>query len=224
MALYCEQKFAGMSLERIDDDGTFAGYASVFETPDLANDQFEKGAFAKSLTRRTATGVRMLYQHDPSRPIGTWDTIREDEVGLYVRGRLTMSTTAASEVHQLLRAGAIDGLSIGFRTVRATNDRVAGVRRIKEADLWEISVVTFPMQPAARVGKVKSTSLSGCFPSKRQVERLLTRQAGLSRRQARLMLEKGFNHLASMQDAAGANHAVLAEHIRNAAATLSARR
>ncbi len=159
-ALAYEQKRADLVLEALEADGTFSGYASLFNKPDLGRDVIEPGAFARSLATRKAGGIRMLFQHDPNQPIGTWEEIREDARGLFVRGRLATGAARAREVLSLLRAGALDGLSIGFRTVRARADRLAGVRRILEADLWEISVVTFPMMPEARVGRVKSAQRS----------------------------------------------------------------
>src|SRR5690606_27359824 len=98
--------------------------------------------------------IRMLYQHDPAEPIGRWLEIREDDRGLFVRGMLAPGVARAREVLELMRAGALDGLSVGFRTVRSR--RTGGVRRILEADLWEISIVTFPMLPGARVESVKA--------------------------------------------------------------------
>ncbi len=95
-------------------------------------------------------------QHDPAEPIGRWHTIREDERGLYVEGVLSPGVARAREVLQLMKSGALDGLSIGFQTVRSRTDRGSGVRRILEADLWEISIVTFPMLPSARVSNVKN--------------------------------------------------------------------
>ena len=149
------RKFASLELRGLRRDGSFSGYASVFGAVDLGKDTIERGAFRRSLAERGAEGVRMLFQHDPSEPIGAWTTIREDQRGLYVEGVLADGVARAREVHQLLKNAALDGLSIGFRTVRARTDAKSGVRRILEADLWEISVVTFPMQPLARVQNVK---------------------------------------------------------------------
>jgi HK97 family phage prohead protease len=136
-------------------DGTFSGYASLFGETDLNRDRVMPGAFAKSLARRGAAGVRMLFQHDPATPIGVWTEVREDSRGLFVRGRLTTDVAKGREALALMRAGAIDGLSIGFRTVRGKTDAKTGVRSLVEIDLWEISVVTFPMLPTARVTMVK---------------------------------------------------------------------
>ena len=105
----------------------------------------------------------MLFQHDPAAPIGVWRELREDARGLFVRGRLTTDVAKGREVLALMRAGAIDGLSIGFRTVRGKTDAKSGVRSLIEIDLWEISVVTFPMLPAARVSSVKSFSLAAAM-------------------------------------------------------------
>ncbi|WP_409526940.1 HK97 family phage prohead protease [Rhizobium sp. G21] len=145
----------------LDASGAFSGYASLFGETDLGRDSVERGAFLKSLARRGAEGVRMLYQHDPAEPIGVWRTIREDGRGLYVEGLLSDGVARAREVRELMRTKALDGLSIGFETVRARADPKSGVRRILEADLWEISIVTFPMLPGARVSAVKALGLAG---------------------------------------------------------------
>lgn len=150
-----ERKFVDLSLETVEADGVFTGYASLFGKVDLGKDVVERGAFARSIEARGAGGIRMLFQHDPNEPIGTWTEVREDARGLFVRGRLSKDVARAREILGLMRVGALDGLSIGFKTVRARNDAAAGVRRIVEADLWEISVVTFPMLPGARIETVR---------------------------------------------------------------------
>jgi uncharacterized protein len=131
--------------------GVFAGYASLFGVPDATGDVVMPGAFAASLARRGPGGIRMLFQHDASRPLGTWLELREDSRGLFVRGRLSPEVQLAEELGQLLHDGAIDGLSIGFRAVLATRDRLTRQRRLTKVDLWEISLVTFPMLEGARV-------------------------------------------------------------------------
>jgi HK97 family phage prohead protease len=138
------------------EDGLFEGYASLFGAEDQGRDIVMAGAFARSLARGPAAQVRMLFQHDPAQPIGVWETLREDARGLYVRGRLTLGVARAREILALLREGALDGLSIGFHTRKAVRDARTGQRRLYELDLWEISLVTFPMLPGARVGAVKS--------------------------------------------------------------------
>ncbi|MFG1464251.1 HK97 family phage prohead protease [Xanthobacter sp. DSM 24535] len=128
-----------------------AGYACRFEVIDLGRDIIERGAFAAGLALRGPGAVRMLYQHDPAAPIGVWTHIVEDARGLYVRGRLAGDVERAREVASLIRLGALDGLSIGFKAAAARTDPRTRVRRISRIDLWEISIVTFPMQPDARV-------------------------------------------------------------------------
>lgn len=144
--------------ERLDiaPDGTLEGYASIFGEVDTARDVVAPGAFLDTIARRGPRGIRMLFQHDPSEPVGVWHQVREDGRGLYVRGRLATEVTRARELLSLIRAGALDGLSIGFRTVRARADRSRGVRRLEKVDLWEISLVTFPMLANARVTSVKT--------------------------------------------------------------------
>ena len=100
-------------------------------------------------------GVKLLFQHDPNEPIGVWLELYEDAKGLFARGRLMPEVARAREVLSLMRAGALDGLSIGFRTVKGRTDPKNGVRRLDKIDLWEISIVTFPMLPEARVSTVK---------------------------------------------------------------------
>ncbi|TDL79594.1 HK97 family phage prohead protease [Palleronia sediminis] len=129
------------------------GYASIFGAVDQGGDVVEPCAYGASLTALAARGgkVRMLWQHDPAQPIGVWDEVREDGRGLWVRGRLLPEVARAREAAALLEAGAIDGLSIGYRTRRATRD-AGGGRRLTELELWEVSLVTFPMLGEARVG------------------------------------------------------------------------
>ncbi len=139
-------------------DGSFTGYASLFGTEDQGRDVVMPGAFRASLARRGTSDVRMLFQHDPAQPIGVWETIREDAHGLLVAGRLTLGVARAGEILALMRDGAVDGLSIGFRTRKALRDARTGQRRLYEIDLWEISVVTFPMLSGARIGAVKQAA------------------------------------------------------------------
>jgi HK97 family phage prohead protease len=130
-------------------DGHFTGYASLFGVPDLGRDVVMPGAFAASLARRGPAGVRLLFQHDPAEPIGRWLTLREDARGLRAEGQLNLDVQRAREVDALMRQGGLDGLSIGFRTLLA-RPGAGGARRLHQVDLWEISLVTFPLQPGAR--------------------------------------------------------------------------
>jgi len=135
----------------IDAEGRFAGYASAFGLVDESGDVVMPGAFVRSLSRRGTPGVRMLFQHDPKEPIGVWEAIREDGFGLWVEGRLVPGVPRADALRRLIETRAIDGLSIGFRTVRATRESKGGHRKLWQIDLWEISIVTFPMLDRARI-------------------------------------------------------------------------
>lgn len=126
------------------------GYASLFWAKDLNDDVVARGAFAGSLVRTGAAGVRMLHQHDAAEPVGVWDAMVEDERGLFVRGRITGATPRGRLVGALVRTGALDGLSIGFRQVKARGDGNR-LRVLSEVELWEVSIVTFPMLPGARL-------------------------------------------------------------------------
>ncbi|MGB2596294.1 MAG: HK97 family phage prohead protease [Pseudolabrys sp.] len=139
----------------IDADGTVEGYASLFGELDQARDMMMRGAFAETLSARGIRRVPMLFQHDPSEPVGIWLELREDHRGLFARGRLIPEVARGRELLSLLRAGAIDGLSIGFHTSKARIDPGTRIRRIYAVDLWEISIVTFPMLTGARVRAVK---------------------------------------------------------------------
>jgi HK97 family phage prohead protease len=155
-----EIKQATATLAATDAGGRFDGYASLFHVADLGRDMMIPGAFSASLRRKGASGIRMLWQHDPAQPIGVWIDIREDALGLRVSGQLNLAVARGRETFALLRQKAVDGLSIGFHCQRAASDRATGLRRILQVDLWEVSVVTFPMLPQARVSAVKMMSLS----------------------------------------------------------------
>lgn len=132
----------------------FEGHASLFGAADMNGDVVRAGAFTASLRRSGARGVRMLFQHDASEPVGVWEEIREDARGLYVQGRILLSGPRGRATAGLVRDGAVDGLSIGFRTRRFA-PRPGGGRELIEIDLWEVSIVTFPMLPQARLRLVK---------------------------------------------------------------------
>jgi HK97 family phage prohead protease len=138
---------------RLEAGARITGYASRFGIADGGGDVVEAGAYCDSLARASAEGraVRMLWQHDPCQVIGVWDVVREDKRGLWVEGRLLDGVAKAREAAALIEAGALDGLSIGYTVKRAVKDR-EGRRVLKELELWEVSLVTFPMLPSARVG------------------------------------------------------------------------
>jgi HK97 family phage prohead protease len=139
-------------------DGAVEGYASLFGEVDQARDMVMPGAFAQTLRTRGLRRIPMLFQHDPAEPVGVWLELREDLRGLYARGRLIPDVARARELLSLVREGAVDGLSIGYRTVRGAIDPRTRIRRLHQVDLWEISIVTFPLLAGARVRAVKQAS------------------------------------------------------------------
>ena len=167
-----ERKFCTFDADMSVTDGcVIEGYASRFGQRDQGNDVVASGAYGASLTRLAEAGraVRMLWQHDPAQPIGVWDEVREDETGLFVKGRILESVEKGREAAALVAAGAIDGLSIGYRTKAATKDK-QGRRVLTELELWEVSLVTFPMLPSARVAsKGEDPAVAGL----RQVARMI---------------------------------------------------
>lgn len=162
-------------------DGAIEGYGAVFNLMDRGGDIILPGAFAKSLNELQSRGgnVPMLWQHRTSEPIGVWNALSEDSYGLKVAGELILDVPQASAARALLRRKAINGLSIGYITRDADIDRQTGVRRIKELELFEISLVTMPMMPEAIVSDVKAW-----FDDKK-CERAM-RDAGLSIRESKI--------------------------------------
>ncbi len=149
-----EHKYCQLGTDLIVTDGaTIEGYASLFGKADQGGDTVEVGAYDQSLkiTAQKGGRIKMLWQHKPSEPIGVWDEVRADKKGLWVRGRILTDVARGKEAAALIEAGAIDGLSIGYRTIKARKSDKGG-RLLSELELWEVSLVTFPMLPEARVG------------------------------------------------------------------------
>lgn len=188
-----------LDVKDLNSEGEFSGYASVWDVVDVGRDVIKKGAFKKSIREKKAGNIRMLFQHDPAMPIGVWQEMAEDEKGLLVKGQLMIKVQKGMEVMELMKAKAIDGLSIGFRTVSFAYERPKKddgqlgdmVRIIKEVDLWEVSVVTFPMNTEARIQSVKGEWL------KRDVERTL-RDAGMPNSFAKLVTIHGYDEAQKM--------------------------
>lgn len=149
MALKLEKKFNNEPL--VQTKNRIAGYASLFEVEDEQGDIVSRGAFVKSINKRGISGIKMLWQHDPMKPIGYWEKIYEDEKGLYVEGCILDDIAQGKEALSLLKARAVTGLSIGYRTLVSGNAN-AKSRILQSLDLWEISLVTFPMLKEAEVG------------------------------------------------------------------------
>ncbi len=186
-----------------DEKGVFEGYGSIFGNVDLGNDVIQSGAFTKSINRTGAKGVKLLYQHKTDMPIGVFESIEEDQKGLKVKGRLAMGTQAGRETYELMKMGALDGLSIGFKTSAkgASYDPKTKRRMIKEVELMEISVVTFPMNPRAKIRKVKGQDVSI-----REWENGLRDAFSLSRSEAKIAAK-------AVQDAFSLRDAEPEEHI-----------
>lgn len=187
---------AAFELKAANEEGVFEGYASVFDLEDDGADIIEHGAFATSLKQREAREIKLLWQHDPSQPIGVIDSLVEDTRGLYVKGRLLLDVTRAREALALMRSGVLDGLSIGYRAKKARHNRARGVRILDEIDLWEVSLVTFPMQSEARIHAFKSVPRT----SIRDFESFLRDAGGFSRREAKAVAAGGFKALSRCDD------------------------
>ena len=140
-------------IKSVKDDGTFTGYGSVFGVVDSYQEIVAPGAFTESLQSRMPS---LLWQHRSGEPIGVWPVVKEDNIGLQVEGKLALKTSRGAEAYELLKMGAISGLSIGFMTREDSYDKLTGIRTLKKVDLWEVSLVTFPANDSARVSQVKS--------------------------------------------------------------------
>lgn len=160
-----------LSFKNLSDDGCFEGYASVFNIIDHQRELVLPGAFHKSLD--SGQHLKMLWQHDMQMPIGVWESVYEDNYGLYVKGRLLMDLPKGREAYTLLKGGVIDGLSIGFMPVKSHFDDAKQSRFISEIDLVEISLVTFASNPKARVTCVKNNGVGDIGLSSLK-EKLLT--------------------------------------------------
>jgi HK97 family phage prohead protease len=186
-------EYKQLSLEwKADETGTIEGYGSVYGNKDLGGDIVVSGAFADSLS--SGRKIKMLSQHDPHAVIGVWDELSDDGKGLRVKGRILTQIQAGKDAYELVKAGAMDGLSIGYRILLAK--AVNGARMIEKADLWEVSLVTFPMNEMTRIDAVKASDLT-----ERDFERVLTRDAGFSRSIAQRLMAGGYDAIKAMRDA-----------------------
>jgi len=185
-----------------NNQGIFTGYGSIFGNEDQGNDIMQKGAFTKSLVNRPVSKVKMLYQHKTDEPIGVFTDMYEDSKGLFVKGQLAMGTQKGREAYELLKMGALDGMSIGFKAdpeKQGYNENKRGVRTLKEVDLMEISLVTFPMNESALIETVK-----GNAKNIREWEKILRDAGGLSRTEAKIGA-KALSESLSQRDAGDDN-------------------
>ncbi len=169
-----EQKSLSLDVKAVGEEGQIEGYGAVFGNRDSYGDVIVKGAFAETLKGRKP---KMLWQHNMMDPIGSWDDYLEDERGLYMKGRIAIKSTKGRDAYELVKAGAIDGLSIGY--VTKDYDMEGGARMLKEVDLFETSLVTMPANAAALVTNVKNADV-------RDIEAVL-RQMNFSRSEAKAM-------------------------------------
>ena len=183
----CDTELKHLTFEteiKSDAQGVFTGYGSIFGNEDQGKDIMQKGAFTKSLVSRPPSKVKMLFQHKTDEPIGIFTDMYEDNKGLYVKGQLAMGTQKGREAYELLKMGALDGMSIGFRAdpeKQGYNENKRGIRTLKEVDLMEISLVTFPMNESALIESVK-----GNAKNIREWEKILREAGGLSRTEAKI--------------------------------------
>lgn len=179
-----------------DDTGAMLieGYGSTFGgEPDSYGDIVAKGAFSESLKGRKP---KMLYQHDSRRIPGVWDEASEDSKGLYLKGHF-INTTLGRDAYEEAKSGALDSMSIGFYCRSAEYDEKKSIRTIKKADLFEVSLVTFPANSNALITGVKAADITTI----RQFEDFLRDAGGFSREQAKAIAARGFKALDAQRDA-----------------------
>jgi HK97 family phage prohead protease len=177
-----EIKSLDLAVKAEGDEGEFTGYGSVFDVIDSQGDKITKGAFTGSIAERMP---KMLWQHNMAEPIGRWTEAREDSKGLYLRGKLSTGTTRGRDAYALIKDGALDGLSIGYRVKTGGAMREGNVRVLKDIDLWEVSLVTIPALSVAMVDGIKSDFAED------DLEDLLRRN-GFSRTAAKAVVSRGF--------------------------------
>jgi len=190
----------GLQIKSLDGEGAFEGYASTFGNRDLGGDIVEPGAFSKSLKERGAKGVKMLLDHDPRQRIGAWQDIREDSTGLFVKGQLFMEKQIGRETHVDLKGGALDKMSIGYRTRQSSDDGRRRARLLKDVDLLEISLVTFAMNESASVTAVKAAE---SVKTIREFEDFLRDVGGFSHAKAKAIAASGFKGHSEPRDEDG---------------------
>lgn len=198
-----------LKLKSVSDSGEFEGYGSVFGVKDSHGDIVIPGAFGNSLNawREKNTLPAMLWQHRVDEPIGIYTEMKEDDVGLFVKGRLLIDDDPlAKRAHAHMKAGSLTGLSIGFVLKDWEYDRNKDAFLLKEIELWEVSPVTFASNDEARVSDVKSAFARGETPSPKSIERVL-RDVGLSRTQAKAFMAKGYGAI-SLREAEEVNDAL----------------
>lgn len=165
--------------------GFFSGYASVFGLVDSYGDTIAPGAYSKTLQNRERP-IQLRWNHYGG-VVGKWLTLREDEKGLYVEGELTPGHSVAQDAYALMKHGAVNGLSIGYRPIEA-EQKDDGTRLLKQIDLVEISIVETPADAAALIGDVKS-AIDGA-ESLKEIEALLRDVGGFKRNDVKALISR----------------------------------
>lgn len=196
MPMVEKQLHVPFETKSLDEGGSFSGYASVFGVQDMDGDVIVKGAFSATLQRARESGrmPKMLWQHNPSQIIGKFTEMSEDDRGLFVKGSLILDVAQGREAYALMKAGVLDGMSVGFNIREGT--RGTSGRVIDEVDLWEVSLVTWGANPEALISNVKARK------SIREFEAFL-REAGFTRTEAKGIAAKGFKAIEGQREVDG---------------------
>lgn len=195
-----------LKIKSVSDTGEFEGYASVFDVIDSYGDIVVRGAFQKTLEawKQKNDLPSVLWQHKMSEPIGPFLEMREDEHGLFVRGRLLINDDPlAKRAHAHMKAGSVKGMSIGYMLNDWEYDSEKSVFILKEIDLWEVSIVTMPANSEAKISEVKSQLQNGDIPPPSVVEKALREAFGFSRTQAKAFMSKGYSAIDTQREAVG---------------------
>jgi HK97 family phage prohead protease len=181
-------------VKEVDEEGHFSGYASVYNVIDAYREVVAPGAFANTL-RKWQSRNRLppaLWQHRSAEPVGPFTKMVEDERGLYTEGQLLVrDVQRAREARALMQSKTVDGMSIGFNSVVEEWNSDTKLLTLKEIDLWEVSIVTFPANQESLITEVRSMFVEGSAPSIKEIEEVL-RDAGFSRSQAKALVGHGY--------------------------------
>lgn len=212
---YIERPF---EIKSVEEDGVLLGYGSVFNNVDWYKERIAPGAFEKTLAEHVKAGTMpaMLWQHYSDQVPGIWTEMSEDKRGLKTKGEFILDTQLGRESHALTKRKAVNGLSIGFVTQKSETDEKTGIKTLLEVDLWEVSIVTFPANPKARITAVKA------LPQNiREFENYL-REVGFSANQAKAIASRGFKAADEARDEPSAL-AELAKAVQRNISTLNNR-
>lgn len=211
-----ERKGFAFEFKAVGDDGVIEGYASTFGNVDQGGDIVAPGAFAAWINANSGKSIPMLRSHKTDAIAGVWTSFQEDSKGLFCRGQIVRDSIMGADTYALAKAGAIKGLSIGYRTRDYSIDQVSGIRTLKVLSLHEISMTAFPMNEEAEVTRVKSEDLTARYAEK------CLRDAGFSRNEAKAIVASGFKTM-PLRDAGGDDVAMtnLLADLRSARATIN---